>query len=169
MLGNPEAPLSMTMHSDFLCTACAFHVREIEPHVIDAYIQTGRIRLIHRHVTQASEHSQIAAEASECAAEQDLFWEMREQMYTHQQRLLSGDSHEVLRNFAAEIGMEPDTFNTCLDSRKHRDTVHADWQAAQAIGINSRPVFQIGEQRLIGNLPLSRFEQVLDDALESAQ
>jgi protein-disulfide isomerase len=141
-------------------------VLETEPQIIEQYIAPGKVRLIYRHLVQLGDESVRLGEASECAGDQGKFWEMRKLLYSRQGDVYAaGDLNAALNSFARELGLDAGAFAACLQSGKHRAAVLADARAAEAAGVRSRPVFDIGDQRVVGALPFAAFQQRLDAAL----
>jgi protein-disulfide isomerase len=139
---------------------------ETEPTIVQTYIATGKVKLIYRHLLQLGDGSMRTAEASECAADQDKFWPMHDALYARQSEVYgSSDLDATLADFAHDLGLDTTTFGDCMQSHKHVAAIQADYRAAQAAGVQSRPVFDIGQQRLVGALPLSTFQKQLDAAL----
>jgi len=170
VLGAPDAPVTLVMYSDFLCGACAYHVTELEPTLLAEFVQPGTVKLVYRHLAQLGESSLLTAEAVECAADQQRFWEMRAALYANQIGLFSsgGRVRAFLEQIAATQGLDQAAFAACLDNQTHRAAVEADFAAATAAGVRSRPVFDIqgtgDPERLIGALPLSQFRESLGNA-----
>jgi protein-disulfide isomerase len=143
---------------------------ETEPKIIAEYIISGKVKLVYRHLAQIGEGSIITAEASECAADQSQFWPMREKLYSRQDDVFaSADIGATMTGFAQDLGLDTAAFNTCMQGHKHLAAVRADYSAAQAEGVRSRPVFDIepGGQRLIGGQSFAVFQRLLDAALKS--
>jgi protein-disulfide isomerase len=141
---------------------------ETEPKIIAEYITSGKVKLVYRHLAQISQESIITAEASECAADQGRFWPMRELLYTRQDDVYAAaDLGATLAGFAQDLGLDTAAFNTCVQDHKHLAAVQADYSAAQAENVRSRPVFDIepGGQRLVGAQSFSTFQRLLDAAL----
>lgn len=137
---------------------------DTEPQIVDAYIRTGKVRLVYRHLLQLGERSELLAEASECAADQGRFWEMRQALYARYDQLY-GDTRAEALAAATEAGADVEQLGACLDAHTHRDLVRADFAAATAEGIRSRPVFKVGEATLIGAQRFSVFQERIDAAL----
>lgn len=142
---------------------------ETEPQIIEQYIATGKVRLVYRHLLQLGEESLRAAEASECAADQGKFWEMRRAIYAGQGEIYSSSSIDAaLAVFAQDVGLDLGAYNACMVAGRHREAIQADFRAAQAEGVRSRPVFDINGTRLIGARPFEEFQQAIDAALQRA-
>jgi protein-disulfide isomerase len=132
--------------------------------IIEEYVRPGKVKLIYRHLQQLGDGSELLSEASECAADQGRFWEMRQAIYARY-RALYGDALGEAAAAAQEVGADPEALRACLDAATHEAAVRADHEAATAEGVRSRPVFRVGEQTLIGQQPFGTFQQLLDQAL----
>ncbi|MBE0411298.1 MAG: thioredoxin domain-containing protein [Anaerolineales bacterium] len=129
----------------------------------EVYVESGLVRHGFIHFAFLGQESQWAAEASECAADQDAFWEYYERIYDSQggaTRLsLNKDN---LKQLAAEIGLDTQVFNECLDTDKHTTTVQNENQFARALGVSSTPSFVINGQPVIGAQPFEAFQQIIE-------
>ena len=112
------------------------------------------------------QESQWSAEASECAAEQDAFWEYHDYLFENLGRENRNDFNQVnLKRFADELGLDTEAFNECLDSGRHTQIVQQETAAGQQIGIRSTPSFLVNGQPVIGAQPFEVFEQVIEQNL----
>ena len=112
------------------------------------------------------DESQYAAEASECAADQDAFWEYHDKLFVSQNGENRGAfNKDKLKEFAAELGLDSAEFDQCLDSGKHTAAVQEATQMAQSIGVSSTPAFLINGTPMLGAQPIEAFQQVIDKAL----
>lgn len=135
---------------------------ETEPTLIKEYVATGKAKLVYRHLLQLGDRTERASEASECAADQNKFWDMRYTLYDRQGEIYSTDDVDGLFGEMAQgLGLDRSTFESCLQQNTHRDEVRADDAASRQHGITGRPVFLIGEKRLVGAQPVEAFERVL--------
>lgn len=164
-LGNPEAPVTITVYSDFLCTSCAIYTLDIEPRLIEEFVATGQAKLVYRHLLQLGERSQLLAEASECAADHGKFWELRRELYARYNQLYF-NTRETVVELAAGLGIPKDAFTGCLDAHAHQAQVQADYAAAMAEGVYARPVFRIGNETLVGSQRMEAFAQVIERAAQ---
>jgi predicted DsbA family dithiol-disulfide isomerase len=72
---------------------------------------------------------------------------------------------ENLKQFAVELGLDSEAFNTCLDSDRYRDVVLADTEMAQNFGIPGTPAFLINDAGLQGAQPFDAFQQIIEAEL----
>lgn len=138
---------------------------EAEPQIIEQYIRPGKVKLVYRHLNQHGERSEQLGEASECAADQGRFWEMREALYAELYQIY-GNLPAGVAAAAEAAGADAQAISACVDAGTHRAFVQADYQAAVAEGVRSRPVFKIGERTVVGAQPFSIFAQLLDAELQ---
>ena len=139
---------------------------ETEPAIRQNYIATGKVKLVYRHLLQLGDGSVRTAEASECAADQGKFWPMRDALYARQGEVYkTSDLDATLAGFDRDLGLDTTAFGECMRANRHLSFVQDDYRAAQAAGVQNRPVFDIGGTRLTGALPLATFQKQLDAAL----
>ena len=87
--GPMDAPVTVVEYGDFECPYCG----QAEPVVRELLADFGDVRYVWRHLplTDVHPHAQLAAEASEVAGFQGAFWEMRDRLFEHQDRLTLKD------------------------------------------------------------------------------
>ena len=107
-----------------------------------------------------------AAEAAECAADQDKYWEYHDHLFQNQNGENQGAfAKEILKKFAAELGLDTDEFNQCMDSGKHTELIKSDTALAQQIGVQSTPSFLVNGTPLVGAVPSADFQSLIEQKL----
>jgi protein-disulfide isomerase len=56
-------------------------------------------------------------------------------------------------------------FSNCLDSSKFKDEVNKDFQEGQNVGVTGTPTFLINGETVVGALPFSEFQKVIEKKL----
>ena len=116
------------------------------------------------------EESAWAAEASECASDQDAFWEYHDKLFASQSGENQGAfNKDNLKKFAADLKLDTAKFNECLDSGKYTQAIQDQTNAAQQLGVRSTPAFVINGIPVMGAQPFDAFKQVIETELESSQ
>src|SRR3989337_1514537 len=82
--GDANAPITIIEFSDFQCPYCGRYATQVGPQIDEQYINDGKVRMGYWHVAFLGEESQWAAEAAECAADQDAFWEYHDKLFNSQ-------------------------------------------------------------------------------------
>ena len=54
--GDPDAPVTLTEYSDYLCPFCARHFGQTVPTLIERYVQTGQVQYVFRDMPLVSLH-----------------------------------------------------------------------------------------------------------------
>ncbi len=169
--GLASAPVKIIEFADFQCPFCRRFTEDTEPQLADEFIKTGKVQLIFHNYAFIGSESTVAAEAAECAADQNHFWDYHDLLYLRQGQENSGVfSSQHLKDFAQTLHEQfPDfdvaKFSACLDSGQKKSLVQEESQQAQAAGVQSTPSFLINGQMLTGAQDISVFRQAINQAL----
>lgn len=166
-LGSASAPITIIEFSDFQCSFCRKFWLETLPKLKEAYINTGKAQFSYRHFAILGKHSEQAALASECAAEQRKFWEYHDQLFKNQGGLAFTESR--LKQYARDIGLDVGVFGTCLETGKYRQKVERETEAAANLGGRGTPLFIVNQRPLVGAQPYSVFQKIIDEELKSQE
>ncbi|MBN1385935.1 thioredoxin domain-containing protein [Candidatus Woesearchaeota archaeon] len=164
--GDKDSPVTIVEFSEFECPFCGRYYRDTYGQIMDNYVKTGKVKYVFRDFPLSfHQNAQKAAEAAECAGEQDMYWEMHDKLFE------SGVTGGVdsFKQYAADIGLDTDDFNSCLDSGKMAAETAKDMQDGQAAGIRGTPGFIINGKLLSGAQPYTAFEAAINEALAAAK
>ena len=165
-LGNPDAPLTIVEYSDFQCPFCRKAGLEIMPQIEAEYVATGKAKLVWKQFPIEGEESVWAAEASECAAEQNAFWEYHDTLFLNRTGINVGTFVITnLKVIAKELDLDTEAFNACLDQGRYRDKVATDYAEARRREVTGTPTFFVGQTKVVGAKPYSAFKEAIDDEL----
>lgn len=146
-IGDENAPAVIVEYGDFQCPACQRFFQTTAEQLKTEYVQTGKVRFVFRQFAFLGDESQWAAEASECANEQGLFWIYYDKLYQEQNGENVGVySIDNLKRFAADLGLDTSGFNQCLDSGRYTEKVQQETLEGQQAGVRGTPsVFVNGQ------------------------
>lgn len=141
VLGDPEAPVTVQAWEDFRCPACAAFNQMVKPRLVENYLASGQAKLEFRHfpLQQHEPGASLAAQASECAADQGQFWSYHDRVFQETQSGPSAFIAEKLIEYAVELELNEESFSSCLLAQTHLDGVNASFQAARAAGLGGTP------------------------------
>ena len=127
-------------------------------------------------LTSIHPFAQKAAEATECADEQDKFWEYHDLVFANQGAI----DVDSLKGYAEQLDLDTANFNDCLDEGKQTSEVEKDSEDARASGVSGTPAFFINGQLVSGAIPFEDypdqsgamqpgFKSIIDEALAAAE
>ena len=160
--GDPNAPVTIVEWSDFECPFCTRFYTQTLGQIEEEYIKTGKVRFVYRDFPLGFHtNAQKAAEAAECAGEQDKFWEMHDRLFEGG----VGGGVPSFKQFAVGIGLDTGEFNECLDSGEMASEVKKDMADGANAGITGTPGFVINGQLVSGAQPFSVFRDIIETEL----
>lgn len=172
IIGDEDAPITLIEFTDYQCPFCGRHYTQTYGQIKKEYIDTGKVKMVTRDFPLGfHQHAQKASEATECADDQDKFWEMHDKIFSTQSTWSGlGDAVPTFKQFAKDLGMNASTFDSCLDSGKYAQEVKDDMAAGQASGIDGTPGFWIlgpdgQSQKISGAYPFDSFKAAFDGML----
>ena len=175
VLGNPDAPITMIEFSDFQCPFCARFYSETLPLIKSNFIDTGVVKLVYRDFPLQNIHPNAipAAVASECAHEQDTYWEYHDMLFEDVATwgpMEIPAAVEQFKTYAAALGLDTETFSECLDTGKYITEVTDDYTDGTSYGITGTPAFFLGSEQtgyfqISGARPYPEFQFAIEQIL----
>jgi protein-disulfide isomerase len=124
----------------------------------------GRVRLVYKDFPLPSHSLAMPAhEAARCAGEQGRYWAYHDVLFERQPRFERDD----LVDYAVNLNLDRERFERCLDGRRFREAVEADFAEGRDLGVRSTPTFLINGKPIVGAQPIDRFRAAIDDALRA--
>jgi protein-disulfide isomerase len=157
VIGSPSAKVAIIQYSDFECPFCGEFARKTWPRIKDAYIDSGKVLGVFRHLPLSiHRYARTAAISADCARLQGRFWEMHD--------LLFGDADHIadLVGSVAPTGLSVDRvkYATCVQGHDGQ-SIDDDIALAFDLGITGTPTLIIGTRKRNGTV---RASQVLTGA-----
>ena len=151
--GPADAPVQLILYDDFECPYCFdFYqtVKEIKEEFGDQVVVAFRHYPLSIHP-----NALIAAEAAECAAEQDKFWPMYDQLFAD--NLAKRMNREQFKKDATNLDLDQVKFNQCLEREKYKDKVMAQMLAGKGFGVTGTPTIFVNAEIYPGAYPFLDF------------
>lgn len=111
----------------------------------------------------------MAAEASECAAEQNQFWPYHDALF---QETLTGNINFTRQRFkdrARALGLDSAAFDQCLDSGRTEDKVIKDMEAGDKLGVRGTPTSYINDYEVVGLPAWESLQGLIEKLLAEAE
>jgi Na+/H+ antiporter NhaA len=142
--GPIDAPVTVVEYGDFECPYCG----QAEPVIRELLREFGDVAYVWRHLPLSDVHpnAQLAAEATEAAADQGAFWELHDLLLAHQDALRPDD----LIGYAEQLGLDLDRFSAALQEHSGAGRVAEDVDSADLSGVSGTPTFFVNGQRHYG-------------------
>lgn len=169
-LGDDDAPVTMVEYSDFQCPYCGQFAREVEPQLVEEYVEDGTLKIEWRDFPYLGQESVNAALAARAAQEQGKFWDFHEVLYDNQEGQNNGAfSDDNLMRLAEEAGVDTTELEESLISSKHQQAVADDFEEGQQRGVTGTPTFVINGETIVGAQPKEEFERAIEEAAAEAE
>jgi len=158
--GSDGAPVTLVEFADFECPYCGALFPTIQKIEAD---YKGKLKVVYVQFPLAGIHSHAekAAEASLCANEQGKFWQMHDVMFGDQENLGLDD----LKKKAAQLALNVEAFNACLDSSKYLPQIQSDLAEGIQAGVSGTPAMFINGRFLQGSAPYGDIQKLIEDEL----
>jgi len=168
VLGSLSAPNTIIEFGDYQCPECKDWFLDTRPTIIQNLIETEKANLVFIDTVHLGTDSMIAAQATYCAEDQGKYWEYHKTLFYNQQEINSNWANtQSLKEFAFDMGLDMESFEKCLDSRKYEKKVRFGSYESKKNGITKTPTFVILDsegrhQKIVGSQLYSVFEEIID-------
>lgn len=167
VMGQENAPVTITEYSDFQCPLCKKYFDESFQAIVKDYIETGKAKYVFKHFPLNIHPQAVPASlAAECALEQNKFWEMHDELFNRQSEWSGRPDHlATFKTIASELGLNKDSFDKCLDKRVYLGNVNADYEEGLGKNVRGTPTIYINNQMIVGAQETSKFTNLIDSFL----
>ncbi len=174
ILGSANAPVTIVEYGDYQCPFCGVEFfAKTEPLIIQNYVNTGKAKFVFRDFPFLGPESTAAANAAQCAEDQNKLWAYHDALYTAKVADvgIGGSENDgffsstELLKLGQQIGLNMTAFTSCVNSNADANIVTQEKTDATNQGINSTPTFYINGTQILGAQPYAQFQAVIDAAL----
>ncbi|HSD12474.1 MAG TPA: thioredoxin domain-containing protein [Patescibacteria group bacterium] len=166
--GNPtkgpkNAKVVVYVFGDYQCAPCAEFETAINQMLADF---PNDVRLVWKDMPNAAQHPEAinAAVAARCADDQGGFWQYHDVLMQNQGSL--GPKNYV--PFAAQLGLDLQTFQSCFDSLRTKPLVQRDYDEGQRLKIDSTPYTFVNKRRVTGAISYEQLRGFVEAAIAEA-
>jgi protein-disulfide isomerase len=144
VLGDPDAPLTVTEFVDLQCPFCAQVSTTTLPTIVSDYVRSGKVKLEARTLHFLGPDSTVAAQVAAGAERQGKLWPFLEVFYANQGQENSGYvTDEFLRRIATAAGVDADAALAQADgafAQRRLDRANAE---GSKLGVDSTPTLVV--------------------------
>jgi protein-disulfide isomerase len=170
VLGESDAPVTVYMYEDFECPFCQRFEQQAVTQIVSNYVESGQVKLVWKDfpLTQIHPWSEDGAVAMECVyreAGNDVFWNVKDQVFENQQTLSTSNVNDMIINWASQQGASESDIRICIEDGDARQEVRSDLTEGQNIGASGTPTAFVNDQKIVGAQPFSQFESAIESQL----
>ena len=150
-VGDKNAPVTLVEYSDFECPVCK-KLHDVLRGILPNY--AGKVRVVFKDFPLEQVHpwARTAAIAGRCAYQQDAkaFWKVYDLIYDSQEVISAANAWTKLSDYAAQSGLNAETFKTCMASPEPGAAIEASRANGQLLEVNSTPTVFVNGRRMVG-------------------
>ena len=155
-VGAATAPVTVDVWEDFQCPYCRQFTLQVEPQIVTAYVETGRVRLVFHDLAFLGDESRWAAVAAAGAEDQGRFWPYHDYLFANQLGENVGSfTVDRLETMASAVGLNRTVFDAglALDAARARfaQIEQESVTGATRLGIQSTPTVVVNGTVLAGS------------------
>lgn len=158
---NKDAKILVEIFGDF---ECPFGLKYTNTYKKMLSEYGNNINFEYKHFPLAFHaNAQKAAEAFECAKEQNKEWKMHDKIYEASAN--KNMSVSKWKSIAKELNLNPNQFNSCLDNNKYLNKVKQDQTEGVKRGVRGTPTTFINGQKFSGAVPYEVIKETIEKYL----
>jgi protein-disulfide isomerase len=165
-LGLDTAPVKIIEYASLTCGHCGTFHRDTLPEFKTKFIDTGRVQITYKEFP-LNEPAVNASMILRCMPA-DQYQNFMKTLFDTQDKWAYDPQYmDLLRQEAKTAGMDDTTFDGCLANNELKKSIIGDMKAgSDKFKIQSTPsfVFNNGQRVLVGNQPISIFEDTISKA-----
>jgi protein-disulfide isomerase len=167
--GSKDALYTIIMFSDHQCEKCAKWLIHEKKILVEKLIQPGIAKFVILDYPMLGEDSVMAAEATYCAEEQDHYFEYYSLLNEKHSGVQNGwASFDSLVNYATELGLKVEEFDSCLFWDQQGLRVDHNRSVALSHGVVGTPTFFVvssngAVEKIVGAQPPMIFERIIKE------
>lgn len=168
---SSSKPIIVAEFSDFACPFCEKASRSLVPYLLaqkdlkfvffplplDANCHPDLKRQVHPH---SCDWSRVAI----CAAQQDQFWKIHDELYS----INSEGGRAVTDENLKKLGIQPEVIRQCMEAPQTEETLTKLIQVARDLKVNATPTFYLNGKRIQGIIDPRLFSILLEEARKAS-
>jgi protein-disulfide isomerase len=142
-MGDPNAPVKLDVWEDFQCSGCKSYSQNLEPQVIQTYVDTGKVYYtfhFYPFIDGGQGESHQSANAAMCTTAQGRFWDYHDMLFANWIGENQGSFTDTrLVAIAEAIKLDMTAFNKCFKANTYSAEIQKDADAGAKLGVPPTP------------------------------
>ena len=151
-LGTDQPLIYILAYESFDCPYCKENQADIKLMMAKF---SSLVRFIFKDFP--TESAFMAHLAANCAQEQEGFWEYHDILFANQGNF----SKTELKQYAADLGLDTNQFDACLDSEKYSQEIRQDYAQGVNLDVVGTPSYIVNGQLVPGAINLALWEEII--------
>ena len=173
-LGQDDATLTMYEWCDYAYPNCISFNSDILPELREKYVDTGKLRIVHKEFPVAGgDPSVVASMGAQCAADQEKYQEMADWLYRNtdawSQQTDIQAMKDAIKKGAEEVGLDTDAFNTCIDNEDPLETIKQDYYDGSELEFRELPGFVVDGYLINKGASAGELTTIIDALLQKKE
>lgn len=141
-LGQPNAPVTIHEYADLQCPVCDDFSLNVLPRVIQAYVRTGKVKIVYENYPILGKDSVTAAYAAAAAGMQNKAWDFIDLWYRNQGEENSGYvTPAFITKIATGAGLDVPKLMSARNSPAAKSAVRASTATGDSLQFSGTPSF----------------------------
>lgn len=159
-LGPSSAPVTVLAFIDFECPFCQASYPTFK-NVMNTYKSGVKFVFKHMPLTTIHPNALAAAHASQCAHEQDRFWDYYDMLFTKKQFDI-----DSMTTIATQLGLNTDQFTGCIERQTYGREIQDDLLDGLDLGVRGTPTYFVNQTILEGVADKSTWDALILNELK---
>lgn len=155
---SDDAPVTIVEYSSFSCAYCA-KMNEVFSQVLEEY--PTQVRFVYKHFDRGGV-DQFLAHMSECADEQEKFWEMHDYIFKHVSETSDSDGKTVMNAFASQLGLDVQLFENCMNEGRYTQKIADQTEEGYTFAISGTPGIFVNDKFIGGAVDFETIKLIID-------
>jgi protein-disulfide isomerase len=171
ILGDKEAKVTIVEFSDYECPTCKKAFDTLFLPMEKEYVETGKVRYVFRDFPlEQHPYALLAAEAAECAGEQDHYYDMHSKLFKGQsdwsKAKMGDDAIKIFKKYATDLKLNVDNFSECIKTEAMNSEIGHDIADAEKYNVEVTPTYFINNKLYKGVQKYESLKAILDAELQ---
>jgi len=172
-LGADDAALTMYEWCDYGYPNCVIYANDILPELQKKYVDTGKLRIVHKEFPAAGgDPSVVASLAAQCAGEQGEYEKMSKWLYRDSSWSEAGEVPAIIDTMKAtakDMGLDSEAFDACMDEQQTMETVKQDYFEARGLKFHDLPGVVVGGRIVQQGVSADELTTIIDALLQQSE
>lgn len=159
---DESVPVIIIAYNSFSCPYCTM-MKSVFYQALEEY--PDEVMYVFKHFNRGGADLALA-NASECAGEQDKFWEMHDYMFDNLDQLRDQGIDTFLDTAADNLSLDKEAFGTCNEEERYAELINEHTKEAHEHGLSGTPAIFINDTFVGGAVQYDTIEEIINSFIQ---